>query len=56
MTTMLIVMRGVDLHTIRETWVGMVVLLGVWSVLLFRLNYRSGLCGRFDVAFEEKSL
>jgi hypothetical protein len=29
---------------------------GVWSVLLFRSNYRNGLCGRFNVVFEEESL
>jgi hypothetical protein len=40
-----------DPHTIRETigWFGCVV--GSLSLLSFRSNYYSGLCGRFDVAF-----
>jgi hypothetical protein len=47
-TAMLTVLSGMDPHTIRETWIGMV---GMVGQLYFRLNCHSGLCGRFDVAF-----
>jgi hypothetical protein len=51
MTAVLTVMSSMDPHTIRETigWFGCVV--GSLSLLSFRSNYYSGLCGRFDVSF-----
>jgi hypothetical protein len=55
MTVVLMITSGINPYAIRETWVGMVGLLEVCKVMSFRLNHRSGLCGTFDVAFEEKS-
>jgi hypothetical protein len=56
MTAVLIVISGMDPHTIRVTWIGMVGMLAVWSVLLFISNYHSGLCGRFDVGSHGEEL
>jgi hypothetical protein len=51
MTSMLMVMSGMDPHMIRVTWIGMVGMLGWLVSHSFRSNYHSGLCGRFDVTF-----
>jgi hypothetical protein len=50
MIAMLTVMSYMDPHTIRVTWIGMVGMLGSWSVLSFRSYCHSGLGGMFDVA------
>jgi hypothetical protein len=55
MTVVLMVMSDMNPQTIRETWVWYGWVVGRLSVLGSRSNYRSGLCGRFDVTFEEKS-
>jgi hypothetical protein len=55
MTVVLMVMSDMDPQTIRETWVWYGWVVGRLSVLGSRSNYHSGLCGRFDVTFEEKS-
>jgi hypothetical protein len=56
MIAMLMVMSGMDPHMIRETlgWYGWDV--GSLSVLSFRSQCHSGLCGRFDVAFRGEEL
>jgi hypothetical protein len=46
---MLTVMSGMDPHTIRVTWVSMVGMLELVSLVL-KPSYHSGLCGMFDVA------
>jgi hypothetical protein len=53
---MLTVMSSMDPHTIRVTciWYGWDV--GMVGKLFFRLDYRSGLCGRFDVVFRGEEL
>jgi hypothetical protein len=57
MSAMLMVMSGMDPHTIRWTlgWVWLGCLDG-WLVYPFGLNYHSGLCGRFDVTFRGEEL
>jgi hypothetical protein len=54
MTVVLMVISGMDPHTIRVTWVGMIEMFKSVSLVL-RLNYRSGLCGILMSRFEEKS-
>jgi hypothetical protein len=56
MTVVLTVMSSMDPHIIRETKDGFGVLVGSRSILWFRSNYHSGLCGRFDVAFQGEEL
>jgi hypothetical protein len=55
MTVVLIVMSGMDPHTISVTWVGMV---RCWELvsLVLRSSYRSGLYGMFDVTFKGEEL
>jgi hypothetical protein len=55
MTAMLTIMSGMDPHTITETWIGMVGMLGVGQ-LFFKPDCRNGLCGRFDVALQGEEL
>jgi hypothetical protein len=53
MTAMLTVMSGMDPHMIRETWIGMV---GMVGQLFFMSNCHSGLYGRFDVALRAEEI
>jgi hypothetical protein len=55
MTAMLTIMSGIDPHTIIETWIGMVGMLGVGQ-LFFKPDCHNGLCGRFDVALQGEEL
>jgi hypothetical protein len=55
MIAVLMVMSGMDSHTIRETWIHMVGMFGVGQ-LFFKVDYRSGLCARFDVALRGKEV
>jgi hypothetical protein len=52
-TVVLMVMSGMDPHTIKETWIGMV---GMVGQLFFRSNCHSTHCGRFDVAFRGEEI
>jgi hypothetical protein len=52
---MLTIMSGMDPHTITETWIGMVGMLGVGQ-LFFKSDYHIGLCGRFDVVLQGEEL
>jgi SMC interacting uncharacterized protein involved in chromosome segregation len=56
MIVVLTVMSDMDSHMIRVTWFGVVGMLGWLVSLLFRLNYCSGLCGRFDAASRGEEL
>jgi hypothetical protein len=56
MIVVLTVMSGMDPHTISGNLGWVWLLVGSQSVLSFRSNYRSGLCGRFNVTFELESL
>jgi hypothetical protein len=56
MTVVLTVMSGMDPHTIRVTWIGMVGILGWLVRCSVRPNYRSGLYGRFDVALRGEEI
>jgi hypothetical protein len=53
MTAVLTVMSGMDPHTVREIWTGMV---GMVGQLFFRLDYHSGLCGRLDVMLQGEEI
>jgi hypothetical protein len=56
MIAVLTVLSGMNPHTIRVTWFGVVGMLEWLVSLLFRLNYRSELCGRFDAASRGEEL
>jgi hypothetical protein len=51
MTVVLMVMSGMDPHTIRVTWFWYGWDVGMVGQLFFRSDCHCGLCGRFDVAF-----
>jgi hypothetical protein len=55
MTFMLMVMSDMNSHTIRETWIGTVGMLGVGQ-LFFKSDCHSGLCGRFDITLRGEEL
>jgi hypothetical protein len=52
---MLMVMSDMNPHTIRETWIGTVGMLGVGQ-LFFKSDCHSGLCGRFDITLRGEEL
>jgi hypothetical protein len=56
MIVMLTVMSGMDPHTIRVTWIGMVGMSGWLVSCSCRSNCHSGLCGTFDVVFQGEEL
>jgi hypothetical protein len=56
MTFMFTVMSGMDPHTIRVTWIGMVGMSGWLVSCSSRSNCCIGLYGRFDVTFQGEEL
>jgi hypothetical protein len=56
MTPGLTIISGMDPHMIRVTWILYGWYVGMVGQLFFRSYCHSGLCGRFDVAFQGEEL